>query len=358
MKFQLVINMERMSPTTDMQAVAKHTLEMVQMADAGGFEIVWAAEHYGIEMTVAPNPFQILTWFAAHTDRIRLGSAVVVAAYNHPIRVAGQAALADLYSGGRLEFGIGSGAYQWEFDRMKPGLEQQQAYRYVQEMIPAVKALWQGDYAHEGEFWRFPAATSVPKPVQIPHPPLWVAARSPVTFDFAIQNGCNIMSWALTRPFSEVETYKERFETALRENPGSTRPKFTTMRYTAVVEQEQQIDEAVTAVHRQLGQFENLFKNLADVTEGFPDQIDLDNLASRKEFNREELLRNLMFGTPEQVIPKLKQYEALGVDQFTYCASFGLSIPAQKKSLALFINEVMPEFGQISSSALDQQAAN
>jgi alkanesulfonate monooxygenase SsuD/methylene tetrahydromethanopterin reductase-like flavin-dependent oxidoreductase (luciferase family) len=357
-KFQLVINMERMSREVDMAEVARHTLEMVQMADAGGFESVWAAEHHGLEMTIAPNPFQILTWWAAHTSRVRLGTAVVVAPYWHPLDVAGEAALLDLYSGGRLEFGIGSGAYQREFDRMHPGLKQSEGYRYIQEMLPVLKALWAGDYAHEGEFWSFPTATSVPKPVQKPHPPLWVAARAPVTYDFAVKNHCNIMSWALTRPFSEVETYKERFETALRENPGSTRPKFTTMRYTAVVEQEQQIDEAVTAVHRQLGQFENLFKNLGDVTEGFPDQIDLDNLASRKEFNRDELLRNLMFGTPEQVIPKLKQYEALGVDQFTYCASFGLSIPAQKKSLALFINEVMPEFGQISSSALDQQAAN
>ncbi len=170
MKFQLVINMERMSLDVDMCSVNKHTLEMVQMADAAGFEIVWAAEHYGIEMTIAPNPFQILTWFAAHTERIRLGTAVVVAAYSHPVRVAGQAALLDLYSNGRLEFGIGSGAYQWEFDRMKPGLKQQQAYRYVQEMLPVVKALWQGDCTHSGEFWQFPSATSVPKPLQKPHP--------------------------------------------------------------------------------------------------------------------------------------------------------------------------------------------
>ena len=73
---------------------------------------------------------------------------------------------------------------------------------------------------------------------------------------------------------------------------------------------------------------------------------------------RDELMQNLMFGTPDQVIPKLRQYEALGVDQFTYCASFGLSMSAQKKSLALFIDEVMPEFDQASSSTLDQQTAS
>ena len=175
MKFQLVINMERMSAEADMKDVAQHTLEMVQMADKAGFESAWAAEHHALEMTIAPNPFQILTWWAAHTSRIRLGTAVVVAPYWHPIDVAGEAALLDLYSGGRLEFGIGSGAYQREFDRMHPGLKQSEGYRYVQEMLPVVKSLWAGDYAHDGELWSFPTATSVPKPLQQPHPPISVS---------------------------------------------------------------------------------------------------------------------------------------------------------------------------------------
>ena len=62
MKFQLAINLERMDNSTDMRDVARHTLDMVQMAEDGGFNIVWAAEHHALEMTIAPNPFQILTW--------------------------------------------------------------------------------------------------------------------------------------------------------------------------------------------------------------------------------------------------------------------------------------------------------
>ena len=61
MKFQLAINLERMSPDTDMNEVRDHTLAMVKMADQAGFEIVWAAEHHALEMTIAPNPFQLLT---------------------------------------------------------------------------------------------------------------------------------------------------------------------------------------------------------------------------------------------------------------------------------------------------------
>ena len=111
----------------------------------GGFNIVWAAEHHSLEMTIAPNPFQILTWFAGRTNDIRLGTAVAVAAYWNPINLAGEAALLDQISGGRLEFGIGSGAYQREFDRMCPGLKQSDAWRYMQEMLPILKELWKGD---------------------------------------------------------------------------------------------------------------------------------------------------------------------------------------------------------------------
>ena len=344
MKFQLAINMERMTPHQDMGEVERHTLDMVRMADEGGFAIVWAAEHHALEMTIAPNPFQILTWWAAHTSRIRLGSAVVVAAYWHPIKAAGEAALLDLYSRGRLEFGIGSGAYQREFDRMRPGLARTDGYRYMHEMLPVVKALWQGDCAHDGELWSFPAATSVPKPLQKPHPPIWIAARSPDTYDFAVKHECNILSWPLTRPMSEVEVYKGRLETALAAHPGKPRPIFATMRHTVVYDHPEDWEVPVKAAIRQFGQFENLFKNLGDVADGFPKEIDLSALGNRDEYDPHMLHCNLLFGTPDEVIAKLKVYEALGVDHFTYYASLGLGLREQKRSLELFIEEVMPAF--------------
>ncbi len=344
MKFQLAINMERIAPDIDMREVARHTLEMVQMADTGGFNIAWAAEHHALEMTIAPNPFQILTWWAAHTDRIRLGTAVVVAPYWHPIDVAGEAALLDLYSGGRLEFGIGSGAYQREFDRMHPGLKQSDGWRYMQEMLPVVKALWQGDTEHDGEFWSFPRATSVPKPLQQPHPPIWAAARAPITYDFAVKHGLNILSWPLTRPMSEVELYKSRLDQALADNPGCGRPIFATMRHSCVYDREADWEVPVKAAQRQLSQFENLFKNMGDVDDGFPKAIDFAELKNRDEYDPKMLHDNLMFGTPDQVIAKLKLYDELGVDAFTYYASLGLGLAEQKRSLELFITEVMPAF--------------
>jgi alkanesulfonate monooxygenase SsuD/methylene tetrahydromethanopterin reductase-like flavin-dependent oxidoreductase (luciferase family) len=344
MKFQLAINLERITPDLDMADVNHHTLEMVQMADQGGFNIAWAAEHHALEMTIAPNPFQILTWWAAHTEKIRLGTAVVVAPYWHPVDVAGEAAMLDLLSGGRLEFGIGSGAYQREFDIMHTGLKQSDGWRYMQEMLPAVKALWQGDYAHDGEFWTFPTATSVPKPVQKPHPPIWVAARAPITFDYAVKNGCNIMSWPLTRPMSEVELYMSNFNEAMDNSPGATRPTMAMMRHACVYERKEDWEMPVKVAQRQLGQFENLFKNLGDVKNGFPKEVDLSTIANRKEYDPQMLHNNMMFGTPDEIITKLQAYQDAGVDEFIYYASLGLGHKEQKTSLKLFINEVMPAF--------------
>ena len=344
MKFQLAINMERMDDSLDMRDVARHTLEMVQMADEGGFNIAWAAEHHALEMTIAPDPFQLLAWWGSHTNRIRLGTAVVAAPYWHPIKLAGEAAMADLISGGRLEFGIGSGAYQREFDRMFPGLKQSDAWQYMQEMLPAVLKLWQGDYAHDGKYWHFPLATSVPKPLQRPHPPIWVAARAPITYDFAVKHGCNIMSWPLTRDMSEAALYKSRLDEALANNPGKARPIFAMMRHTVVYDRKEDWEVPVRAAQRQLGQFENLFKNLKDVKDGFPEQISFEDIANRTEYDPKMLSTNLMFGTPDEVIAKMKPYQDLGVDEFTYYASLGLGLKEQKRSLELFIKHVIPAF--------------
>lgn len=343
MRFSLAINLERMDPTDDMRAVADHVLEMVQIADAAGFDTAWAAEHHAIEMTIAPGPFQLLAWWAAHTKRIRLGTAVAVAAYWHPIRLAGEAALLDLLSGGRLELGVGRGAYQREFDRMVPGLDSTGASAAVRELLPAVKALWAGDYAHDGDRWSFPTSTSCPKPVQRPHPPIWVAARDPDTYDWAVANGCNIMCWPLMRPFAELQAYVSRMDDALAKAPGVPRPKMTAMRYSAVWADDADANRYVASVQRQAGQFENLFKQLGDVDNGFAERIDLQQLAHRDEYAPETLRDHLMFGTPDQVITKLRAYDELGVD-FLYCASYGAPIVDQKRSLQLFIDEVMPAF--------------
>lgn len=342
MKFQLAINMERMNDTTSMTDVRDHVLEMVKRADKAGFEVVWAAEHHALEMTIAPNPFQLMTWWAMHTSNIRVGCGVANASYWHPINLAGEAAMVDLLSDGRLELGLGSGAYQREFDRMHPGLDQKDSHQFMQEMLPLVRKLWQGDVAHDGAKWQFPTSTSCPKPLQ-DEVPMWVAARSPGTFDYAVANDCNVMCWPLTLPMSEAVKYKAQLDEAIAKAGGWNRT-FALMRHTAVYETEADRNAVLSAVRSALGRFGNLMMKKGDVINGFPEVVPLEELEGNVRVNPEMLEENLAFGSPQEVIGKLRAYEDLGVDSFIYYASMGLDMEVQKRSLDLFITQVMPEF--------------
>jgi flavin-dependent trigonelline monooxygenase, oxygenase component len=278
-KFSIAVNLERLDAGQDMRQVARDALELARLAEQGGFEIAWAAEHHTIELTAGPNPFTILTHWAAHTTRIRLGTAVVVAPYWHPIRVAGEAALFDLFSDGRLELGLGRGAFQYEFDRMAGGIDQRKGGAYLREMLPVVLGLWQGDIEHRGELWSFPLATSVPKPLQQPHPPIWVAARDPDTFAWAMASGANIMATPLSRPHAEVAILGQRFADTLARLPGIRRPRFLMLRRTCVYPNADDWPLPVEISATYGRHFENLFRNIGQVNNGFPEPADMTQVA-------------------------------------------------------------------------------
>ena len=344
MKFSISVNMERTSPSQSVREVEREALELVQIAEQGGFDMAWSAEHHCIELTIGPNPFLILTRWADHTTRIRLGAGVVVAPYWHPIRAAGEAALTDIYSDGRLEVGFGRGAFPYEFRRMAD-IEPEEGGAYLREMLPLVKALWAGDVAHAGDKWRFPKSTSVPKPLQQPHPPLWVAARSPDTFDFAIKQGAGIMSTPLSKPFSEVLNLAAKLDEAMAANPGHARPPWLVLRRSCVYERPEDwrfIAEAAVAHSRR---FDGLFASAGVVDNGFPQDTSGGSASGvTGDLGLETTRDNQLFGTPDEVIEKLRGYQQAGVDNFLYSANFGLPHEHARRSLELFIERVMPHF--------------
>ncbi len=344
MDFDIVLNMARLDDETPMQQVWDKTNYMVRLADEAGFTTAWTAEHHTIELTIAPNPFQLLSHWAAITKNIRLGTGIVTAPYWHPIRLAGEAGLCDLISGGRLEFGIGRGSFQYEFDRMQPGIDQREGVGYMKEMLAALKELWKGDYAHDGQYWQFPTATACPKPQQLPHPPLWCAARDPGSFDWAISNGCNIMATPLQAPHSEVEVLVNRFNDTVARYPELPRPKLMMLRRVCVYDNPDDWMVPVEGVTNFGRYFETLMKNIGGVENGFADPADYQAIANKNDYDPKSLHENMLFGTPEEVVVKLKKYEALGIDTFLYGEAYGVSDEFNKRSLELFASEVMPHF--------------
>ena len=116
------------------------------------------------------------------------------------------------------------------------------------------------------------------------------------------------------------------------------------MRHAAVYDREDDRQAALSALRGVLGRFGNLMMKKGEVHNGFPDPVPFEELEGNVRVEPKMLEENLMFGSPETVIEKLKGYEAIGVDAFIYYASMGLDLERQKRSLRLFIDDVMPEF--------------
>ena len=158
--------MERLDAEQDHKTLYEEFVALCEIADKGGMHAIWTGEHHGMDFTIAPNPFITIADLARRTTNVRLGTGTVIAPFWHPIKLAGEAAMTDLICDGRLDIGIARGAYSFEYERLLPGLDAWGAGQRMRELIPAVQKLWEGDYAHDGEFYQFPSTTSAPKPVQ------------------------------------------------------------------------------------------------------------------------------------------------------------------------------------------------
>ncbi len=344
MKFSLFVHMERTDPAKSHADLFHELTELVQIAEAGGFEAAWIGEHHGMEFTIAPNPFINIAYLAGQTSRIRLGTGTVIAPFWHPIKLAGEAALTDIATGGRLDLGIARGAYSFEYERLMPGLDAWTAGQRLRELVPTLRRLWDGDYAHQGEFWSFPATTSAPKPLQTPYPPLWVAARDPNSHEFAVLNGCNVQVTPLASGDGEVASLMERFNTACAAHPETPRPKIMLLQHTFVADSAAEADRLSDDLSAFYCTFGAWFKNQRPIRQGFIEPLNDQDRAEMPMYAPDLIRRNLVIGQPDEVIARLSGYKELGYDQYSVWIDSGLSHERKKKSLDLFIRNVMPAF--------------
>ncbi|MEM7408402.1 MAG: LLM class flavin-dependent oxidoreductase [Pseudomonadota bacterium] len=345
MKFSLFAHMERLGPGQDQHALYDEFVSLCQFADASGFHAVWTGEHHGMDFTIAPNPFTLLVDLAHRTQHVRLGTATVVAPFWHPIKLAGEAAMTDLVTGGRLELGIARGAYTYEFERLGAvGLDAVQAGKRMRALVPAVKGLWDGDFELDNEFWKFPATTSAPKPVQQPHPPIWIAARDPDSHAFAVANGCHVQCTPLWNPDDEVESLMERFDAACAERPSCARPKIMVLRHTLVGETEAELSRYADGLSQFYNYFGAWFRNNRPVVQGNIQPLTDAEMAANQMMSPSNMRANNVVGTPDEVITRLKRYEELGFDEYSLWVDCGLPYEAKRRSLELFVERVMPAF--------------
>lgn len=343
MEFSLFAHMERLSPDEPHAKLYEDFLGLCRMADEGGMRAIWTGEHHGMEFTIAPNPFLSLVDLAHHTKNVRLGTGTIVAPFWHPIKLAGEAAAADLMTGGRIELGIARGAYSYEYERMMPGMDAWEAGQRMRETTPLLRKLWQGDHAHDGEFFAFPESTASPKPVQEDGPPIWIAARDPNSHEFGVHNGFNIQVTPLWQGHAEVETLMGRFNDACATHEGR-RPKIMLLHHTYVGADSDDVHRATQELSRFYCYFGAWFQNKRPVSQGLIAELSEEEIAGNKMMAPENLARDLTIGTADEVIDRLKRYEDLGYDEFSFWIDSGMSAERKRASLGRFIDDVMPAF--------------
>lgn len=166
-----------------------NAVKQVTYAEEMGFEQVWLVEHHFLsEFAHSSAPEVTLAIMAERTTKMRLGFGVVLAPVHHPLHVAARVATLDIFSNGRVDVGVGrtKGPYQ-----LTPfGTDVAQTQSMMIETLECLPGMWTQDvFSHEGEHWSIPPREVIPKPIQKPHPPLWIACTQEDTFRLAGQLG-------------------------------------------------------------------------------------------------------------------------------------------------------------------------
>lgn len=252
--------------------------------------------------------------------------------------------MTDIITGGRLELGIARGAYSFEYERLSPGLDAWTAGARMRELIPAIKGLWAGDYAHGGEHWSFPSTTSSPLPLQQPHPPIWVAARDPSSHEFAVAEGCNVQCTPLHMGDEEVESLMAKFNAACAKFPDRPRPKIMVLRHAYVADSEADADRAAEEVNRFYNYFGAWWKNERPVSQGLIAPLSDEEIAAHPFYSAEAMRRNNIVGQASEVIERVGAYRDMGYDEFSFWIDTGMSFERKRASLERFIRDVMPAF--------------
>ena len=222
MKFDYFVTHTRSDASKPYEELYADGLEQIGLCDEMGIDTIWFPEHQFTNQLCSPAPLINVVDAAHRTRRVRLGTAVVITPYYNPLLVAGQVALADQLTRGRLEIGFGRGGFKYEYERLE--MTEPIAAARQQEALEVILRAWtETDFAYAGTYFKFPEVTVVPRPFQRPCPPTWIAARTPDSLRFAAEHGIGIMMAPQRQPISRLQG-QMRLLDAICEDLGVVRP--------------------------------------------------------------------------------------------------------------------------------------
>jgi len=356
----------------DEHKLYKDALDQVELADRAGFDYAWEVEHHFLEEyshSSAPEVF--LAAASQRTENIRLGHGIVQIppAVNHPARVAERIATLDLVSDGRVDFGTGESSSAAELggflvDRSRKRDMWNDAMDAITRMfVEEPFAGW------DSEFTRMPPRNVVPKPLQKPHPPLWVACSRRETIHLAARKGMGALSFSFVEPEDAgkwVDEYYELIDSEECEPAGfAVNPNVTVvLPMMCHAEEQEAIDRGIDGAHffgYSLAHYYGMGEQRPGVTsiwEEFQANRELKGF-SREIIEAEDAplgvklmehglgsLRGAI-GTPKQIEELVRRYEAVGVDQVVFVLQAGANKHEHIcESVELFGREVIPVFAE------------
>ena len=188
MDFGIFNLLQQRQQTKTSAQVIDDALAMVRLAEELGFSRVWFAEHHFSNYSLCPSPLVMCAYAAGITKRIRLGTAVVVPALYSPARLIAEIAMVDKLSDGRLDLGVGTGYQRYEFDRFGVAIDDNKDM--MLEMLDMIElGLTRPHFSYKGRFWDMPQTAINVRPVQRPHPPIWMTSKDPACLKRAAERG-------------------------------------------------------------------------------------------------------------------------------------------------------------------------
>lgn len=354
----------------DEHKLLKDALDQVELADRVGFDFVWEVEHHFLEEyshSSAPEVF--LAAASQRTRSIRLGHGIVQlpVGYNHPARVAERIATLDLVSDGRVEFGTGESSSEAELGGF--GVDRATKRDQWEESLDAVTRLMAEEpfAGHHGKYVQIPPRNVVPKPMQKPHPPLWVACSRRDTIHLAATKGIGALSFSFVEAAEAKQWVEDYYSTIVSDQ--CVPAGFAVNANVACVLPFMCHEDEATAIDRGIDGCHFFGYSLAhyyvfgthkpgvtNVWEEFQQNRDLfgfnrDIAARTGQQLGAQLMEQGMgslrgaVGTPDQIRDLVRAYEEAGVDQLIFVSQAGRNRHEHIcESLELFARQVMPEF--------------
>ena len=322
-------------------ALYAHWLEQIDAAESLGFDSFWVTEHHFRYFGgMLPNPQMLLAAAAQRTKRMRVGSAVTILPMHDPIRIAEDFAMVDLLSDGRLNFGAGRGMHPLEYAVFNADFKTAQL-RLPEALEVIVRSWTGGEFEWNGTHYHYPKLTVYPKPLQKPHPPIYVTAnRDPESFQFIGERGYNLMTlpWLATNELQRTRV--EMYFDALRRAGHSIETKDVFVMYPAYVgDNDAQARTEVLAAWNRWREFAFEAMNL-DPSKGEAYRT----VSNHLEYDAMVRDNRGVFGGPETCTQILKKIiKTVGATHIGLVFHFGgLSQDKVLKSMERFARLVMP----------------